>query len=799
MLVLGLWVAATAPVLAQGLLPSTAVSDSADTGAEATAEPDPLQSLLEVLKDDTAREKLISELERQLPEAVPASSDSSAGADAGNSIEDSIVSLGGRIAVITQTIAEKIASQAISAWNSLQGTGSVFDGFQGGEFAVLLEAGQSLLLVIVLTVAVFLTLRTLTIPLFKSFGNRAQDGTFIGNALRFAGSVLIDALTVVVAWAIGYAVTLLALGEFGQIGFRQTLYLNAFLLVELVKVAMRAVLSPSSGGLRLIPISNRAARHLNRLVNVVVSILGYGQLLVVPLINQNASFAAGLAISALLSVIVLLCLITSVIMHRQAVAGWLRDRMAPPPVVADTGPEDPTDTGPDMLDETERRIQGAIGPLARHWHWFALAYLGFMFIVVMSQPTDVVTAYLAASGKIALAVLLASMITGALSKTISNGIYLPEDLSRKLPLLQPRLNRFIPRVLLLLRYFVAALVVLYIFNIIGLIGLRGWMESQIGLTLTGTAVSVFLVLLVAYAIWLAMTSWVDFRLNPDYGSIPTARERTLLTLLRNAATIAIFVLTLMFCLSEIGLNIGPLLASAGVLGLAIGFGAQKMVQDIITGVFIQFENAINVGDVITVGGTTGGVEKLTVRSVSLRDVNGVFHIIPFSSVDMVSNYTRDFSYFVCDMGVAYRENVSEVKQAMLDCFDELRSDPEQGALITADLEWFGLNAFGDSAVICRARIKTLPGSQWGVGRAYNEILKRVFDERGIEIPFPHQTIYFGEAKDGSTQPIRLAEPGSPKAGTAAAEAPETSAESSQNKVETRLATDADDGDSFDDR
>ncbi|MGR3698607.1 MAG: mechanosensitive ion channel domain-containing protein, partial [Roseovarius sp.] len=276
-----------------------------------------------------------------------------------------------------------------------------------------------------------------------------------------------------------------------------------------------------------------------------------------------------------------------------------------------------------------------------------------------------------------------------------------------------------------------------------------------GLRLTGMILSVSLVLLVAFCLWLALTSWVDYRLNPEFGKVATAREETLLTLLRNAATIALVVITLMFVLAEIGLDIAPLLASAGVLGLAIGFGAQKMVQDIITGIFIQFENAMNVGDVVTVGGVTGTVERLTIRSVSLRDVQGVYHIIPFSSVDMVSNYVRDYGYFVCDMGVAYRENVAEVKQAMLDAFDELRGDPDQASGILDDLEWFGVNSFGDSAVVLRARIKCVPGRQWGIGRAYNGVLKEVFDARNIEIPFPHQTIYFGESKEGRTQSLRV--------------------------------------------
>jgi small-conductance mechanosensitive channel len=334
-------------------------------------------------------------------------------------------------------------------------------------------------------------------------------------------------------------------------------------------------------------------------------------------------------------------------------------------------------------------------------------------------------------------------------------VSLPARLSDRVPLLQGRLNAFVPRALFVLRGVIFAGVVLLALNAIGLIDLRGWMVSQLGLRLTGMILSVSLVLLVSFGLWLALTSWVDYRLNPEFGSVATSRERTLLTLLRNAATIALVIITLMFVLAEIGLDIAPLLASAGVLGLAIGFGAQKMVQDIITGIFIQFENAMNVGDVVTVGGVTGTVERLTIRSVSLRDLHGVFHIIPFSSVDMVSNYVKDYGYFVCDMGVAYREDVEEAKQAMLDAFAELKGDPEQASGILDELEWFGVNSFGDSAVMLRARIKCVPGRQWGIGRAYNGVLKTVFDARNIEIPFPHQTIYFGETKDGRTQSVKV--------------------------------------------
>ena len=165
---------------------------------------------------------------------------------------------------------------------------------------------------------------------------------------------------------------------------------------------------------------------------------------------------------------------------------------------------------------------------------------------------------------------------------------------------------------------------------------------------------------------------------------------------------------------------------------------------------------MNVGDVVTVSGTSGVVERLTVRSVSLRDLSGVYHIIPFSSVDMVSNFMREFAFVVADIGIAYRESVDQARQAMFDAFELLKSNPDIAPSIIGDLQWFGVNSFGESSVDLRARIKTLPGQQWAVGRAYNELVKRVFDERGIEIPFPHRTLYFGEDKAGHAPKARIA-------------------------------------------
>jgi small conductance mechanosensitive channel len=208
-------------------------------------------------------------------------------------------------------------------------------------------------------------------------------------------------------------------------------------------------------------------------------------------------------------------------------------------------------------------------------------------------------------------------------------------------------------------------------------------------------------------------------------------------------------------LSELGLNIAPLLAGAGVVGLAIGFGAQKLVQDVINGAFILFQDLMSVGDVVRLGERAGVVEALSIRTVRLRDLAGVVHTIPFNSIEAVSNLTREFSFHVFDIGIAYREDVDEVIEIIKAVGEELQSDAEIGPLVLEPLEVFGLDQFGDSAIVIKGRIKTKPIKQWQVGRAFNRLIKRRFDENNIEIPFPHQTLYFGQDKDGSAPPAFL--------------------------------------------
>ena len=758
LLVCGLIALPQGAALAQGA--AAVVADgasSADAPAEATDST--LSGLLEVLKDDAARERLIAALEEAAAEGGSAA-DGAAAAEPDVPVDP--VSIGRQLAETTQAIAQSAADSVSNIWSRLGRAGTMMGELDADTWATIGDAALDLLLVLLVTVATYIVLRRAMIPIYRRMGRYAKTcGPILGLGTGVL-AVLIDALIVIVAWAVGYVVTTTVFGEFGQIGFRQTLYLNAFLAVELVKVAARAILSPSTADLRVLSVSDLAAKRCSRVTNIVVSLLGYGQLLVVPIVNGSAGYFAGRAVAAVVAFLAVLYLIAALIRYRESVGNWLVEQLLP---WRKMNEEEREAAGyvevevPEGEEEPEVPRVPADGWLARLlklWWLPGIAYLVFMLYVAVTQPISAVSDALVASLRVALAIVAGLLIGRVITGMAVRGVHLPDHINQKIPLLDARINRLVPNMLFGVRWIVVIAVVAFALETLGILSAWSWLRSPAGLSLSGTIIVVALILIIAYAIWVAFSSWVDYRLNPDYGEPPSSRETTLLTLLRNAVTVALIILTLMFALAELGLNIGPLIASAGVLGLAIGFGAQKLVQDIITGVFIQFENAINVGDVVTVGGITGGVERLTVRSVTLRDLQGIVHIVPFSSVDMVSNFTREFSYYVVDMGIAYREDVDEAKQAMFDAYELLREDPEQGMFLLGDLEYFGLDQFGDSAVVLKCRVKTWPGKQWGVGRAYNRYLKKVFDERGIEIPFPHQTLFFGEAKDGSVQtlPIR---------------------------------------------
>ncbi|MBN1782831.1 mechanosensitive ion channel family protein [bacterium] len=233
------------------------------------------------------------------------------------------------------------------------------------------------------------------------------------------------------------------------------------------------------------------------------------------------------------------------------------------------------------------------------------------------------------------------------------------------------------------------------------------------------------------------------------------RAETLRSILHFLFSAVIGTTAAVIVLDEIGVNVGPILAAAGVLGLAVGFGAQSLVKDIISGFFIFLEDQIRVGDVIEVAGKAGVVERMNLRVTILRDLSGNVHFVPNGEINVVTNMTKGYSRYVFDIGVAYREDVDEVTAIMQQVDESLRSDPDFKDDILEPLEILGLDQFADSALVIKARTMTKPIKQWRVAREFNRRLKIAFDEHQIEIPFPHRTVYIGMDKNGTSPPLNI--------------------------------------------
>ncbi len=229
----------------------------------------------------------------------------------------------------------------------------------------------------------------------------------------------------------------------------------------------------------------------------------------------------------------------------------------------------------------------------------------------------------------------------------------------------------------------------------------------------------------------------------DTGEIEK-RLDTLLGIIRSIIKIIAWVMIAMLFLRKLGIDIAPIIAGAGIVGLAVGFGAQELVRDFISGFFMLLENQIREGDVAIVNGTGGLVEHVGLRTIVLRDLSGVVHVFQNGKVNTLSNMTKRWSGMVFDIGVAYKEDTDRVHQVITQVAEELRTDPDFNNKILEPIEVFGVDQFADSAVVIKARFKTKPIEQWAVGREFRRRLKKAFDEQGIEIPFPHRTVYWGE-------------------------------------------------------
>lgn len=669
--------------------------------------------------------------------AVDAASDAGGDAkqqDTATVVEDEPGPLTERVAEFTRGLAEETFSEVMTAAQALDPRGKAVD------WPSIAAAAGELAVVVVPTILLFALLRWLENPLFSRLAAWCARGTTYvrmgRQCVAAVGRVLSDFGGILLAWVGGYALALFVVGEPGTMDTRQSLFLNAFLGLEALKALLRLLLAPRHPGLRLLPLGAADAAYWNAWLARLIDYVGYGLLVVVPIVSEAVSPAVGSVIGFLVLATGLFYGITIIRQNRERVRSRLRG-MAQTSGVAFN--------------------RFALALLGRIWHILAIAYLVVLAVVIQLRPEQALAIMGAATLQTLVITGLGLAIYYALSTALGRPLQVPRSTRERLPDLEERLNQFVAPAIHVLRAVVLVLIALGLIDAWHLVDVPAWLASSTGIRTLATALSVVLILVFVGAFWIFAASWIDahLRLDGDNSRDIGARKRTLLSLFRSALAIVLAVLTIMVVLSELGINIAPLLAGAGVIGLAIGFGAQKLVQDIITGVFIQLENAMNTGDWVTVGGISGSVERLNIRSVGIRDLEGAFHIIPFSFVDTVSNYMREFAYHLGNYGVAYRENTDEVIQHLQAAYTDLLEDPDVAPYILSELHVDGVSALADSAVNIRIRIKTVAGMQWFVGRAYNRLVKQHFDAAGIEIPFPHQTVYFGHNKDGSAPPLVL--------------------------------------------
>jgi len=565
-------------------------------------------------------------------------------------------------------------------------------------------------------------------------GGRRKPGLALSRKLiGVAAALAVDLAATLLAALAGYAAALfLAEQENGTTGLAFQ-FLSAFAMIEAVKALSRGVFATRYEHLRLLPLQPATARYWNRWLTLLIGLTGYCLLAVVPITQAIMLPSLGRLLGLLIMLGVYVYGVRVVWSHRKSVKAGLTA----------------------WAEKSSTAVFGTlIRVLARLWHVIAIAYLTVLLVASQAEQQLALAFMMRATAQSVVAIIAGALLAAALSSLLARRIVVPDAWNKALPLLETRINSYVPAALKGLRLLILILVALVVLDAWHAFDLGAWLDSDSGRAVIAVILKVGVILAIAALSWTIIASLIEHRLGA--GGLhrrPSEREKTLLMLFRNAAAVVIATMTVLVVLSQIGIDIGPLIAGAGVAGLAIGFGAQKLVQDVITGVFIQLENGMNQNDIVEVCGLFGTVEKITIRSVVIRTLDGGYHLIPFSSIDKVSNHTRDYGYHYGEYNVAHRENVDQAIAQMEMAFKDLMQDPELAPEVLEDISIPGVTALNEQGFRIRVLIKTTPGNQWAVQRGYNKLLKQRFDAAGIEVPYPHTVLHFGRDKDGYAPPV----------------------------------------------
>jgi small-conductance mechanosensitive channel len=542
--------------------------------------------------------------------------------------------------------------------------------------------------------------------------------------LAWAHQLLLAVLALMLNLApvIGFALTAGLLLGAGFIGSRHahlaiTGVGNAYLACRIGLEILRFLAAPWTPPLRLIAMPDRYALWLNKWFRILFAtsagaylIVSISEILELPKDGAKAIiFLLALAVHIELAVMVWL--------GRNVVGRWIRG--------------DPAST------------TAAAGPrrrLAATWHYLALFYILALWVALAGGVQNAFGVLLRVVLCFIAAVFLGRLAWSGSARALDRLFPDPKSRDLKHPNFVTRARAYNPLIKTLIRIFIGIAVLAIILLGWGVNILPWLLKDKLSRSLLSAFIGIVVIVAIALVIWEIANGWLDARTErlASAGKTRQAmRLRTLTPILKATFGTAIGLVAGLLCLSRIGVNAAPLLAGAGVLGIAIGFGSQKLVQDIITGLFLLLEDTMQVGDVVTLAGMSGTVERLSIRTIRLRGGDGSVNIIPFSAVTTVTNQTRDFGYAQISVGVGYEENVDRVCAVLMDIARTMRDEPNWGKMMRDDLQIFGLDQFGASSLTITGQIRTGPGQHWAVRREFNRRMLRRFAEEHIEIPYAY--------------------------------------------------------------
>ncbi len=504
--------------------------------------------------------------------------------------------------------------------------------------------------------------------------------------------------------------------------------IHANVLDRIIIAAGRTLLSPSAPRLRLLPMANESATYCFLWVRRFTHTIIYGYFLLRAAWMLGLSTPAHAILIDLLAFIICGMMIIFVLQVQRPVARRLR-----------------------TIGELSGRAHKLRNRIAEFWHLFAIVYIIAVYVVWMLKVDGGILFIVRATVLSLITIVVARLLVFGLHRVFASIFKLNDDVRTQFPQLEVRANRYLPVLRQGVNALVAVVTALVVMEIWG-IGPFEWMATAEGQGMLGHVLAIAIMILGTFILWEAGEA---FATNLCERHQDSTRMMTLLPFFQNGFRIILITLSSLIILSEMGVDIAPLLAGAGVLGLAIGFGAQTMVKDVITGVFILMEDTLSVGDMVELGDHMGFVEKISVRTVHLRDIDGNVHSLPFGEVQTIKNMSKQFAYAVTDVAISLRENADNAMAVMEETAREMAADPTYSASITAPYEMFGVDAIRDSAVWLRGRFKTVPLTQWMIRREFTRRIKIAFEAHGIQLAFPHQTIFFGVDKQGHAEPLHV--------------------------------------------